>query len=76
LRGTGDTVTPLVTEGVAVWTAVLLGLAAVVWFDAGLGIVWGTFILVSPVAALVNTRRFWRRLASGAFTLAHPSPHL
>ncbi len=29
LRGTGDTVTPLVMEGIAVWSAVLLGLLAV-----------------------------------------------
>ena len=67
LRGTGDTVTPLVVEGIAVWTAVLLGLAAVHFFDVGLGTVWGMFIIVSPLAALANNRRFWRRLAGGSF---------
>ena len=76
LRGTGDTVTPLLTEAVAVWTAVFLGLAAVEFFDAGLGTVWGMFIIVSPLAALFNSRRFWRRLARGTFSTTLPtSPH-
>ncbi len=69
LRGTGDTVTPLVVEGVAVWTAVLLGLAAVHFYDVGLGVVWGMFIIVSPLAALANNRRFWRRIKRGTFTI-------
>jgi len=75
LRGTGDTITPLVVEGIAVWTAVLLGLAAVHFFDVGLGIVWGMFIIVSPLAALANNRRFWRRLARGTFTIPDSSDH-
>ncbi|MEZ4506047.1 MAG: MATE family efflux transporter [Thermomicrobiales bacterium] len=79
LRGTGDTVTPLVVEGISVWTAVLLGLLAVHSLDVGLGTVWGMFIVVSPLAALANNRRFWRRLAQGTFTIhttgAHASAH-
>lgn len=75
LRGTGDTVTPLVVEGIAVWTAVLLGLAAVHFFDVGLGTVWGMFIVVSPLAALANNRRFWRRLSGGVFSIAHTTSH-
>jgi len=67
LRGTGDTITPLVVEAVSVWTAVLLGMAAVHFFDVGLGSVWGMFILVSPLAALANNRRFWQRLENGRF---------
>ena len=62
LRGTGDTVTPLIVEAVGVWSAVLLGFVAVHFFDAGLGLVWGMFIIVSPVAAMVNGRRFRLRL--------------
>lgn len=62
LRGTGDTVTPLVTEAVAVWSAVVLGLLAVHYFKVGLGTVWGMFMIVSPVAALVNSQRFRIRL--------------
>ncbi len=72
LRGTGDTITPLVTEGIAVWSAVLLGFLAVHSFDAGLGIVWGMFIIVSPLAALVNSRRFRSRLQRGNITAAEP----
>ncbi len=68
LRGTGDTVTPLIVEGISVWTAVLLGLAAVHFFDVGLGTVWGMFIIVSPLAALANNRRFWRRLSRRTFS--------
>jgi putative MATE family efflux protein len=70
LRGTGDTVTPLVVEAVSVWTAVLLGLAAVHFFDVGLGTVWGMFIVVSPLAALANNRRFWQRLANGKLAIS------
>lgn len=73
LRGTGDTVTPLVTEGVAVWSAVLLGLLAVHFFDAGLGTVWGMFILVSPIAALVNGTRFRQRIERGVFAPSVPN---
>ena len=75
LRGTGDTITPLVTEAVAVWTAVGLGFAAVTWFDAGLGTVWAMFILVSPVAALVNSTRFRQRIAKGTFTTSLTPAH-
>ncbi|HET9659295.1 MAG TPA: MATE family efflux transporter [Thermomicrobiales bacterium] len=73
LRGTGDTVTPLVTEAVAVWSAVLLGFLAVHYFDAGLGAVWGMFIIVSPLAALVNGRRFRHRLERGIFPAEAPN---
>lgn len=75
LRGTGDTVTPLLTEAIAVWSAVLLGLGAVHYFEVGLGSVWGMFILVSPLAALVNSRRFWQRLARGTFSTTLPAGH-
>jgi putative MATE family efflux protein len=75
LRGTGDTVTPLVTEAVAVWTAVLLGLVSVIWFDAGLGTVWGMFIIVSPLAALANSWRFRRRIDRGSFEAGTPNLH-
>lgn len=68
LRGTGDTITPLVTEAIAVWSAVLLGYLAVHSFDAGLGTVWGMFIIVSPLAALVNSQRFRHRLQRGVFS--------
>lgn len=62
LRGTGDTVSPLIVEAVAVWSAVLLGLLVVHFFEAGLGMVWGMFIIVSPLAALANAGRFRQRL--------------
>jgi Na+-driven multidrug efflux pump len=75
LRGTGDTVTPLVVEAISVWTAVLLGLAAVHFFDVGLGTVWAMFIIVSPLAALANRRRFWQRLASGRFVVPASATH-
>lgn len=73
LRGTGDTITPLIVESVAVWSAVLLGFASVRFFDAGLGTVWAMFIIVSPLAALANNRRFWRRLRSGRVASSVPT---
>lgn len=69
LRGIGDTVSPLLVEAVSVWTAVSLGFVAVHYFDAGLGTVWGMFIIVSPLAALANNRRFWQRISRGTFTI-------
>lgn len=75
LRGTGDTVTPLVTEAVAVWTAVFLGLASVTLFDAGLGTVWAMFIVVSPLAALVNSVRFRQRISRGDFSISSLDGH-
>ncbi len=65
LRGTGDTVTPLLTEAFGVWSAVLLGLLAVHFFEVGLGTVWGMFIIVSPIPALVNSLRFRQRIERG-----------
>jgi multidrug resistance protein, MATE family len=54
LRGLGDTRTPLVTSVVSVWTAVGLAYAAVTWLDGGLGMIWLTFLLTSPLGAFGN----------------------
>jgi hypothetical protein len=33
------------------------------------------FIIVSPLAALANNRRFWQRIARGAFTIPEAGAH-
>jgi MATE family multidrug resistance protein len=62
LRGMGDTRTPLVTSVVSVWTAVGLAYAAVTWLDGGLGMIWLTFLLTSPLGAFGNWYVLRRRL--------------
>ncbi|HYH12499.1 MAG TPA: hypothetical protein VD789_09115, partial [Thermomicrobiales bacterium] len=46
------------------WLAVGLAWMAVNWFDGSLTSVWGTFLVTSPIAALINTIAFRRRLKS------------
>jgi MATE family multidrug resistance protein len=62
LRGSGDTRTPMILSAVAVWSAVGLAYGAVAWFDRGLGAVWLTFLITSPIAACGNRWRVRQRL--------------
>ncbi len=62
LRGLGDARTPMIASTISMWLAVGLAWVAVNWFDASLTIVWATFLVTSPIAALVNTIAFRRRL--------------
>jgi Na+-driven multidrug efflux pump len=65
LRGIGDTRTPMITSGFAVWGAVGLAYIVTSVFDRGLGAVWLCFIVTAPIAALVNWTWFKRRMAAG-----------
>jgi multidrug resistance protein, MATE family len=65
LRGIGDTVTPLLTNGSSVWASVLLAYLWVRYADGGLGAVWLTFFFTAPAAAAVNRMRYWRRIRRG-----------
>jgi putative MATE family efflux protein len=65
LRGIGDTRTPMISSGVAVWGAVALAYITVTVFDRGLGAVWLCFIVTAPIAAFVNWTMFRRRMAAG-----------
>ena len=65
LRGIGDTVTPLITNGSTVWASVLMAFVWVKFFDGGLGAVWLTFFISAPFGALFNRYRYWSRLRSG-----------
>jgi putative MATE family efflux protein len=65
LRGIGDTRTPMISSGVAVWGAVALAYFTVTVFDRGLGAVWLCFIVTAPIAAFVNWTMFRRRMAAG-----------
>ncbi|HEY7030975.1 MAG TPA: MATE family efflux transporter [Thermomicrobiales bacterium] len=62
LRGLGDTRVPLLMSIVTVWTAVGLAYLAVTYLDAGLGLVWFTFMITSPIGAFGNRYILRRRL--------------
>ncbi|MGH2560608.1 MAG: MATE family efflux transporter [Thermomicrobiales bacterium] len=70
LRGSGDTRTPMIMSVTTVWLAVALAFGAVRWLDAGLGTVWLTFLVTSPIGALGNWLTLRRRLASGSSVLS------
>jgi putative MATE family efflux protein len=55
LRGTGNTRTPLLITGVAVWTVVGLGYLALQLGQASLAAIWLGFLLVCPI----ETGCFW-----------------
>jgi Na+-driven multidrug efflux pump len=55
LRGTGDTRTPLVITGVAVWSAVGIGALLTSLSFHSLAGIWAAFLLVGPIETLA----FW-----------------
>lgn len=70
LRGSGDTRTPMIMSVTTVWLAVGLAYGAVRWLDAGLGTVWLTFMITSPIGALGNWLTLRRRLAPSSSVLS------
>ena len=74
LRGLGDSRTPMVASAFSMWLAVGLAWVAVNWFDGSLTLVWSTFLVTSPIAALVNTLAFRRRLETTRTDLAAGLP--
>ncbi len=64
LRGLGDTITPMISIVVTVWSSVFVAFLLVHFFDAGLGAVWLTFACITPFGAFFNRTRYWRRMAS------------
>lgn len=62
LRGLGDARTPMIASAISMWLAVALAWLAVLGFDGSLTMVWATFLVTSPIAAIVNTWAFNRRL--------------
>ncbi|MBA3943135.1 MAG: MATE family efflux transporter [Herpetosiphonaceae bacterium] len=62
LRGTGDTRFPLVMSAAGTWTAVLLVWLVLRFIGGGLPVVWGGFLVTSPITALLTWRRFRQRV--------------
>jgi MATE family multidrug resistance protein len=62
LRGTGDTRSPLWIGTVGIWATVLLVWLGLAYVGGGLGMVWGAFLLTSPVTAALSWLRFRTRL--------------
>jgi len=55
LRGTGNTRTPLLITGIAVWTVVGLGALSLIFVQRSLAAFWAAFLVVGPV----ETFSFW-----------------
>jgi Na+-driven multidrug efflux pump len=66
LRGSGDTRSPMYRSTVATWTSVLLAWIGVTYFDAGMGWIWGTYLVTLPPAIWGNWRAFRRRVEQPA----------
>jgi putative MATE family efflux protein len=62
LRGTGDTRFPLIIGTTGVWSAVLLAWAGLTFVGGGLPMVWGAFLVTSPITSSLTWRRFRRRV--------------
>jgi Na+-driven multidrug efflux pump len=62
LRGTGDTRFPLVIGAAGVWSAVLLAWLGLTLVGGGLPMVWGAFLVTSPITSSLTWRRFRRRV--------------
>jgi putative MATE family efflux protein len=61
LRGSGDTRGPMIRGVITVWAAVALAWIGVRYFDQGIGWVWGTFVITSPIAGIGNLLAFRKR---------------
>ncbi|HEX5689140.1 MAG TPA: MATE family efflux transporter [Roseiflexaceae bacterium] len=63
LRGTGNTRTPLLITGVAIWTAVGLGTLGMWLIQPSLAVLWGAFLIAGPAEAFWFwwAWRKWRR---------------
>ena len=62
LRGSGDTRSPLIFGASAMWLAVLLSWILVAFFDGQLWMVWLTFLVTTPIPAIMNWVRFRQRI--------------
>jgi Na+-driven multidrug efflux pump len=62
LRGSGDARCPQSVGSTGVWCAVLLAWLALTIFGGGLPVVWGAFLLTSPITSTLTWRRFRRRV--------------
>jgi Na+-driven multidrug efflux pump len=62
LRGTSDTRTPLLISTVGMWTTVLVVWLGLRYVSGGLGMVWGAFLITSPITATVTWLCFRRRV--------------
>jgi len=56
----GNTQYPLWVNTISVWSAVLLGYLLITIFSGSLVMMWSTFLITGPIAALVMWRYFQR----------------
>lgn len=62
LRGTGDTLFPLLIGAIGIWSTVLLVWLGLTFLGGGLNMVWFAFLLTSPITATLTWRRFQSRI--------------
>ncbi len=76
LRGSGDTRSPLIFGATAMWLAVLISWVLVYFFDGQLWMVWLTFLVATPIPAVLNWLRFRQRMRRAAQDLVATAPTL
>ncbi|MBA3275369.1 MAG: hypothetical protein H0T72_06215, partial [Chloroflexia bacterium] len=76
LRGSGDTRSPLIFGASAMWLAVLLSWVLVNFFDGQLWMVWLTFLVTTPIPAIMNWVRFRNRIRRAEQDVVSPAPAL
>ncbi len=76
LRGSGDTRSPLIFGASAMWLAVLLSWVLVNFFDGQLWMVWLTFLVTTPIPAIMNWVRFRNRIRRAEQDVVSPAPSL
>jgi MATE family multidrug resistance protein len=64
LRGLGDTLSPLVISGSAIWICVGLALVIVLWWVPALWGIWLAFLIVGPFEAAVFWLKWQQRISS------------
>lgn len=74
LRGAGNTRFPLLMSILGIWGATILGTINTTVFHLGLPYVWGSFLVFSPLTAILTWRRFKRGDWKRNVVLRHSEP--
>ena len=75
LRGLGNTTFPLRANTAGIWATVGIAWLAIKFFDSGLVLIWGVFLITSPLMSVVLWRRFQREVQAWKAQTEASFPH-